>query len=146
MFTLTETPIDAAAAVKTLQDPAAGAAVTFEGWVRNHNASRDVTRLDYEAYPEMAIQEGRRILEESCERFDILNAICIHRTGSLAIGDMAVWVGVASVHRGPAFEACELIIDTIKTRVPIWKKETYADGNSGWVACHACGATVADSR
>ncbi len=146
MFTLTETPIDAAGAVKGLQDPAAGAAVTFEGWVRNHNESRDVTRLDYEAYPEMAIQEGTRILEESCERFDILNAICIHRTGSLAIGDMAVWVGVASVHRGPAFEACEFIIDTIKTRVPIWKKETYADGNSDWIACHACGAAVADSR
>lgn len=144
MFTLSETPIDTAAAIKALRNPATGALVTFEGWVRNHNEGRDVTQLDYEAYPEMAEKEGTRILEEARARFDILGAACLHRVGQLAVGDMAVWIGVTAVHREAAFDACEYIIDTIKVRVPIWKKETYADGDSGWVACHAC-ATATDA-
>lgn len=110
-----------------------GACVTFEGWVRDHNEGRSVTALEYESYPEVALAEGERILDEACEKFGVANALCVHRVGALALGDMAVWVGVSSGHRGEAFAACRFIIDEIKLRVPIWKKEHYAEGDTGWV-------------
>jgi molybdopterin synthase catalytic subunit len=135
MFKLSDQPIAIDAARQTLQDDRAGAIATFEGAVRNHNEGKVVHALEYEAYGALAVREGERILEEAVKRFDVYRCVCIHRTGKLAIKEIAVWVGVSAAHRGEAFDACRFIIDEIKHRVPIWKKEHYADGDTGWVNC-----------
>jgi molybdopterin synthase catalytic subunit len=132
---MTAEPIDPAALKGALAQDAAGACVTFEGWVRDHNDGAPVTALEYEAHAGIAEQEGAAILEEARRRFAIITARCEHRVGKLAIGDCAVWVGVSAAHRGAAFDACRYIIDETKQRVPIWKKEHYASGESGWVNC-----------
>jgi len=132
-FSISEKPIDAHALGASLADAYAGASVTFEGWVRNHNEGRAVTRLDYQAYAPLALVEGERIVAEASARFPIVIARCVHRTGTLLIGDLAVWVGVSAAHRGAAFDAARFIIDEVKLRVPIWKNEHYADGESGWL-------------
>jgi adenylyltransferase/sulfurtransferase len=139
-FTLTGAALDPAACARAMAEASCGALATFEGWVRDHNAGRAVRRLEYEAYPGMARKEGGRILAEAQARFDIAGARCLHRTGPLDVGDCAVWVGVTAAHRGEAFAACRYIIDEIKHRVPIWKKEHYVDGDSGWVQCAHCAA------
>ena len=123
---------------RELEDPAAGGYASFEGWVRNHNEGMAVTRLEYEAFELLANKEGERIVNEAIERFGVVKAACVHRIGSLAIGDLAVWVGVSSRHRAEAFAACRYIIDEVKHRVPIWKKEHYVNGDSGWVNCERC--------
>lgn len=138
MFFLSENPVDPEAQKQTLEDATAGACATFEGWVRDHNEGRSVHRLEYEAYPALAIAEGKRIIEEAIQKFAITRAVCTHRVGALAIGDCAVWVGVCSSHRAESFAACRYIIDEVKHRVPIWKKEHYTDGDSGWVNCERC--------
>ena len=144
-FKLTNGPIDASALMDGLRDAGAGAFVTFEGRVRDRNDGRNVRALDYEAYAPLAEKEGERILSEAVGKFRITGAACVHRTGSLALGDVAVWIAVAAGHRDAAFEACRYIIDETKARVPIWKKEHYADGVSEWINCatrgdHAGGA------
>jgi molybdopterin synthase catalytic subunit len=121
-----------------LEDPAAGGYASFEGWVRDHNEGRTVKRLEYEAFEALANKEGERIVVEAIQRFGVIKAACVHRIGSLAIGDLAVWVGVSSRHRAEAFAACRYIIDEVKHRVPIWKKEHYVNGDSGWVNCERC--------
>ena len=113
----------------------AGACATFEGWVRNHNEGQAVDSLEYEAFAELAELEGERVLAEAREKFDLLSAEAVHRVGHLQIGEMAVWVGVATAHRGPAFDACRYIIDELKACVPIWKKEHYSAGTSAWINC-----------
>lgn len=123
-----------------LADPAAGGYASFEGWVRNHNEGHAVTRLEYEAFEALAVKEGERIVNEAVQRFGVIQAACVHRVGPLAIGEMAVWVGVSSRHRAEAFAACRYIIDEVKHRVPIWKKEHYVSGDSGWVNCERCAA------
>lgn len=138
MFLLTDEPFDISNHAERLSNPSAGACVTFEGWVRNHNEGRKVLWLEYEAYQQIAVKEGRKILEQALKKFDILEVLSVHRTGKLTIGDIAVWVGVSACHRKPAFDACEMIINEIKFRVPIWKKEYYADGDSHWVNCKNC--------
>lgn len=135
MFRLSKTPIDAAACRARLDDPRGGGIAVFEGVVRNENDGRGVNRLEYEGYEAVAVKEGEKVLREALEKFDILRAECEHRVGTLDIGDMAVWVGVCAGHRGAAFDACRYIIDEIKARLPIWKKEHYAEGDSGWVNC-----------
>jgi molybdopterin synthase catalytic subunit len=137
-FKLTDQPIDLLAARAALADPRAGGYATFEGWVRNRNDGRDVVALEYEAYPALAQTEAEKILAEAAERFDIVDAAAEHRIGRLDLGDVAVWIGVTAVHRGPAFDACQYIINELKVRVPIWKKEHYTDGDSGWVNCEEC--------
>jgi molybdopterin synthase catalytic subunit len=132
-FAITREPIDADGLREALEDDAAGAAVCFEGRVRNHSEGQVVRGLDYDAYDALAVREGERILAEVRARFDILRAACVHRAGSLGIGDCAVWVGVAAAHRAAAFDACRYIIDEVKLRVPVWKKEAFASGESGWV-------------
>ena len=121
-----------------LVDAAAGAYVGFEGWIRNHNDGEDVLRLEYEVYEPLAISEGEKVIAEAREKFPVLHAECVHRSGALEIGDCAVWVGVTSAHRDEAFAACRYIIDQVKVRLPIWKKEHYVDGHSGWVSCERC--------
>lgn len=139
-FRFTQEAIDTEAARRELLDPAAGGFVSFEGWVRNFNEGQEVTGLEYEAFQALAVKEGERILAEAAARFPIRSALCVHRVGALALTDMAVWVGVSAVHRGEAFDACRFIIDEVKHRVPIWKKEHYRNGDSGWVNCEHCAA------
>jgi len=139
-FRLAVNAIDTAQARLELRDAGAGGYVSFEGWVRDHNEGKEVTALEYEAYEQLALKEGDRILAEALGRFPIKRALCIHRVGALKLSDMAVWVGVSAVHRGEAFDACRYIIDEVKHRVPIWKKEHYVSGDSGWVNCEHCAA------
>jgi len=121
-----------------LNDPSCGAYCSFEGWVRNRNEGRPVERLEYEAYESLGIKEGERIVAEAVDRYGVSAARCVHRLGILELTDLAVWVGVSSPHRDEAFAACRFIIDEVKQRVPIWKKEHYVDGDSGWVNCERC--------
>lgn len=132
-FSLSSQPIDIPSLASLLDDPAAGAVVTFDGRVRNHNAGQAVSQLEYQAYPALAVATGKRILEEEAARHGLLAAHAVHRTGPLAIGEAAVWVGVASAHRGPAFDGARAIMERLKYELPVWKKETYADGRSEWV-------------
>ena len=134
-FAFSRETLDPGALASALQDEACGALVTFEGRVRNHNDGRGVQRLEYEGYEALGIKEGDRIVAEAFARFPIARACCVHRLGVLGIGDLAVWVGVTAAHRDAAFAACRYIIDEVKTRVPIWKKEHYAEGDSGWINC-----------
>lgn len=137
-FALSDTKLNLARLNASLDNPSTGALVTFVGRVRNHNEGQSVLRLDYEAYEALAEKEGRRIIEEALEKFEIEDAVCIHRTGRLIIGDAAVWVGVISAHRDAAFQATRYIIDQVKTRLPIWKKEHYQNGEAVWVNCLQC--------
>lgn len=132
-FSIATQPIDIPSLVALLDNPAAGAVVTFDGRVRNHNAGQAVSELEYQAYPALANSTGQRILEEEVSRFGLLAAQAVHRTGPLAIGDAAVWVGVASAHRAAAFDGARAIMERLKYELPVWKKETYADGRSEWV-------------
>jgi molybdopterin synthase catalytic subunit len=139
-FRLADGALDSAVLARELSSASAGACVTFEGWVRDHNEGKPVQRLAYQAYAPLALAEGERILAQAAARFVIERAICVHRTGDLAIGDLAVWVGVSAAHRDAAFAACRFVIDEIKRRVPIWKNEFYRDGASGWL--HPDGSPV----
>ena len=140
-FEVTAEAIDAATLTKSLRDDSAGAYVSFEGWVRNNNEGQDVVSLEYEAHAPIAVTEGEKILAEARAQFGLLNASSQHRVGRLIIGDCAVWVGVSAAHRGAAFDGCRYIIDELKQRLPIWKKETYRDGHSGWINCVTGDAT-----
>ena len=133
MFRLSSTPLDPDALRRELPAPGAGGFVTFEGRVRSRNQDREVRALEYEAYDGLAGKEGERIVDQARERYGLTAALCVHRVGRLEIGEIAVWVGVAAVHRGQAFDACRFIIDELKQRVPIWKKEHYADGAAAWI-------------
>jgi molybdopterin synthase catalytic subunit len=92
-----------------------------------------VNGLSYQAYAELAESEGRRIVEEARTRFEVERIVCVHRTGDLALGEVAVWAGVSAGHRAAAFDACRYVIDQVKARVPIWKREHYAEGMSEWL-------------
>ncbi len=140
-FRFSTEPLDCAALRTALEMPAAGGYSSFEGWVRDHNEGRPVRRLEYEAFEALALKEGERIVTEAIARFGVERAACVHRLGALEIGDIAVWVGVSARHRHEAFLACRYIIDAVKHRVPIWKKEHYVDGDSGWVNCERCAAS-----
>lgn len=132
MFTLTDNPL----VLPDLQlDARAGGVVTFSGHVRDLNNGKLVTAIDYEAYPQLAEAEGNVILEEARAEFGLQAARAIHRVGHLKVGERAVWVYAAAMHRREAFLAAEYIIHAIKHRVPIWKKEYYADGSTEWVRC-----------
>lgn len=137
-FSFSHVPIDVAPLREVLRHPSCGGFASFEGWVRDHNEGREVTRLEYEAFEAMGVTEGERIIAEACQRFGVERALCVHRVGDLDLKEIAVWVGVAAPHRDEAFRACRYIIDEVKHRVPIWKKEHYASGDSGWVNCERC--------
>jgi sulfur-carrier protein adenylyltransferase/sulfurtransferase len=143
-FSFATTAIDTAAERQRVVDPACGGYASFEGWVRDHNEGQQVRHLEYEAFELLATREGERILAESVERFGVEHAACVHRVGDLQLGEMAVWVGVSARHRQEAFLACRYIIDEVKHRVPIWKKEHYVNGDSGWVNCERCAAVAHD--
>ncbi|HEY3520912.1 MAG TPA: molybdenum cofactor biosynthesis protein MoaE [Rhodanobacteraceae bacterium] len=132
-FSLSEAAIDPVALLRKLENRGIGAVVTFEGRVRDRNEGRAVRGLAYEAYAELAEVEGARILDEARSRFDTTQALCVHRVGDLVLGELAVWVGVSAAHRDAAFAACRYVIDEVKARVPIWKREHYVQGEAEWL-------------
>ena len=143
-FQFTAAPIAAEQLRVALADPACGGYAAFEGWVLDSNDGQRVRGLEYEAFEALGLREGERIIAEAIERFGASHAACVHRVGSLAVGELAVWVGVSAAHRDEAFRACRYIIDEVKHRLPIWKKEHYLNGDSGWVNCERCAAAPAE--
>lgn len=135
MLKLTDQSINAEAERRALISANTGALVEFTGIVRDHNRGRAVTALEYEAASDLAAAEFARIEEEARASFAIGRIQCIHRTGRLAPGEIAVWLGVTAAHRAAAFAACQYLIHQLKQRVTIWKKEFYSDGDSGWIDC-----------
>jgi molybdopterin synthase catalytic subunit len=105
-----------------------GAALVFEGIVRNQTRGRNTLYLDYEAYDEMALQQLESLADQAIRRFQIRDVAIVHRLGRLEIGETSVLIAVASAHRAAAFDACRWLIDTLKQTVPIWKKEHFVDG------------------
>jgi molybdopterin synthase catalytic subunit len=132
MAFLTGDAIELSALLARVQSPSRGGVAVFLGQVRDHQDGRAVTRLEYSAYGPMAEAECAGIVAEAERRWNVAVALA-HRTGSLAIGDLAVAVVAASAHRADAFTACRFVIEEIKRRVPIWKREQYADGTIAWV-------------
>jgi len=138
MFELVEHPIDHYPVEKRFHHPSVGGVVTFEGRVRNTNEGKDVRSLEYEAYKEMSIGEGQKIMAEVKDKFDLIDLYCVHRVGHLKIEELAVWIITTAVHRRDAFLATQYIIDEVKLRLPIWKKEHYSAGDSQWIFCPQC--------
>lgn len=130
---LAEHPVALDALVARVIAPDCGAIATFVGLVRNHHQGRAVERLEYSAYRPMAESECAAIVAEAVERWPVRVAVS-HRVGTLLIGEVAVAVAVASAHREAAFDGCRYVIEELKRRVPIWKKEHFSDGTVDWVA------------
>ncbi|MGB2666536.1 MAG: molybdenum cofactor biosynthesis protein MoaE [Candidatus Acidiferrum sp.] len=128
LFALIRSPIDAATIVRELRADPDGAIVTFDGFVRNESHGRRTLYLDYEAYETMALAKMREIGQLLHEKFAIDRLAIVHRLGRLQIGETSVFIAVSAPHRGPAFDACRMAIDTLKRTVPIWKKEYFQDG------------------
>ena len=146
-FELSAGPLDVAGCLARVQDPRCGAAVVFTGSTRTRNRGQDVERLDYEAFEAMAGPEMERIFADCRARFGpdgtedpaapapegrLLRMLCVHRTGTVGLGEPSVVVAVASPHRDAAFRACRFLIDELKGRLPVWKKEHYRDG-AHWI-------------
>lgn len=142
MLLLTRHPIDVADITRSVIEPEFGAVATFTGLVRNEHQGRNVLRLEYTAYPAMAERLGEDIIREGQLRFGVRLAIR-HRVGVLEVGDIAVFVAAAAPHRDEAFAACRWTIDEVKQRVPIWKREYYADGSVAWVDPTSEGGVIA---
>ena len=123
-----ETVLPSAEVLDALKAGEDGAVCVFDGIVRNHTRGRQTLYLDYEAKMPMALREMERLAEEAVERFGVRDVALLHRLGRLQVGETSVLIAVASAHRGAAFDACEWLIDTLKKQVPIWKRETFADG------------------
>ena len=132
MFEIVEERIDLTRLVSVVSRPDAGAIATFIGTTRNHNAGRRVIRLEYEAYPEMAVREMRKIGEQAVARFSAQAVAIVHRIGAVEIGEASVGIAVSAAHRDAAFSACRFAIDRLKEIVPIWKKEHY-EGGEVWI-------------
>lgn len=135
-LSITDQPIDVAAALAAVQTDAAGAVNSFIGTVRNQSGGRRVRRLHYESYDSMALTQLGHVVAQAYERWPMLQEVAVvHRKGTLSLGDVAVVVAVATPHRAESFAACQFIIDTLKQVVTIWKREEYEDGTE-WVAAH----------
>jgi molybdopterin synthase catalytic subunit len=133
-------PIDIEAIVSEVKAPGNGAVATFLGTVRNASDSRTVLSLEYSAYTGMATKEMEAIVREATALSPGVEIVAVHRVGNLGVGDSCVMIAAAHAHRGPAFDACRYVIEEIKKRVPIWKRERYADGSTEWVAVCATDA------
>lgn len=133
MNMLTNDPIDYHALTESVRSNQSGAVVLFLGTVREMTAGRQTTALDYEGYPQMAVAKMTEIENEATSRWPINKVAIIHRLGHLELGDISVAVAVSCPHRNQAFEAGRFLIDELKVRVPIWKKENWADGTTEWV-------------
>lgn len=130
---LTTRPIDTGALIRAVEGPDHGAVSIFLGTVRNSNDGRDVDGIDYSAYDAMADAEMNRIVAEAADRFPGIAVALEHRIGTLRIGDVSVAIACAHAHRGPALDATRYVIEELKRRVPVWKREHYLDGTSEWV-------------
>lgn len=128
MVALTRGRIDAEGLVAGLKHGEDGAVTVFDGIVRNHSRGRKTLYLDYEAYEEMALKQMRALAAKALEDFKIRDVALVHRLGRLEVGETSVLIAVASPHRAAAFDACRWLIDTLKTTIPIWKKEHFEDG------------------
>lgn len=129
---LRDGPLSVDEVLSAVQDPAAGGIALFTGVVRDHDQGREVVRLSYSAHPSAAA-ELRRVAEKVAAGFDVRAVAAVHRTGELAVGEIAVVVAVSCAHRGAAFDACRALIDELKATVPIWKHQEFGDGESEWV-------------
>lgn len=134
-FQLSQSSLSSETLRSQLHSDHAGAFCSFEGRVRNHHEGKSVLALQYEAHEALCAAEAHQILKEVEEKFGIIDCLCAHRVGHLNVGELAVWVGVISAHRDEGFKACRYLIDEIKKRLPIWKKEFYQDGTTAWVNC-----------
>ena len=130
-----DAPISLDEVVRAVRHDGAGAVATFAGFVRDHNDGRRVVKLEYEAYASMAIGEMRRIADELETGVKGVRIAALHRVGALVVGDVAIVCAVSSPHRAEAFAACRLLVDGIKARVPIWKREHGPEG-AYWVGWH----------
>jgi len=133
MIELTNSTINHAAVTERVRSARAGALCTFLGTVRELTSDRRTLCLDYEAYPEMALKKMAELEAEARRRWPIVELSMVHRVGHLDLGEISVVIAVSCPHRHDAFEACRWLIDTLKETVPIWKKETWADGSEEWV-------------
>lgn len=129
---VTDSPIDAEAVTRTVRRPEAGAVLTFAGTVRDENRGRTVRGIDYHGYRPMAEREVLRLEEELRSRWPAAEARVVHRLGPLEVGETSVFIAVASPHRDEGFAALRWAIDTLKERLPVWKKEIYPDGEA-WI-------------
>ena len=132
LLALRDTPLDVAEVLAAVEDPRAGGVVSFTGLVRDHDGGRGVTELEYSAHPDA---EGalRRVAEQVAADFPGHGLAAVHRTGLLAVGDVAVVVAASAAHRGQAFEAARRLIDDLKAAVPVWKRQVFTDGDEEWV-------------
>ena len=132
LIAIRETELSVDEVRAAVADPAAGGEVLFAGTVRDNDADRGVTALSYTAHPS-AEAELRRVAEDIVAKYDVIAVAAVHRVGDLAVGDLAVVVGVACAHRAEAFHACHALIDELKASVPIWKHQRFTDGSDEWV-------------
>lgn len=130
---VSDASIDIGALVAEVSHAGAGAVASFVGAVRDVNDGSGVTGIEYEAYAPMADRELAAILDEASVRWPEARAAARHRVGYLAVGEVSVAVAVSSPHRAPAFEACRYVVEQLKRRVPVWKREHYTDGCRAWV-------------
>lgn len=127
-----DTPFTADEVLAAVADPGAGGVVSFTGLVRAHDGGRGVTELEYSAHPS-ALAALEQVVRTVAADLDVIGLAAVHRTGLLAIGDVAVVVAASAAHRGEAFEAARRLIDDLKAAVPIWKRQVFADGEQQWV-------------
>jgi molybdopterin synthase catalytic subunit len=132
MFHVVRAPLDIRELLGYVTDPSAGAIATFIGTTRNNNEGRKVIALDYDAYPEMAEKELRRIGDEAGNKWRIERMAIVHRIGPVQITEASVMIAVSAAHRDDAFQACRFAIEEIKKTVPIWKKEVF-EGGEVWI-------------
>ena len=126
--TIVREPIDTQAVLARIKQPEDGAAIVFEGVVRNNTRGRQTLYLDYEAYEPMALQQMAQLASQALEQYKVRDVAIVHRLGRLEIGETSVLIVVASAHRGAGYDASRWLIDTLKRTVPIWKKEYFVDG------------------
>lgn len=134
-FTLSPAPLEDLDLRQGFTSPQAGAFNCFEGRARDHSGGKSVTALEYEAHEPLCRKEAKKIFQEAKKKFNIIDVKAAHRVGRLKVGETAVWVGVLAAHRDDSFQACRYIMDEIKSRLPIWKKEYYTGDAPQWVGC-----------
>jgi molybdopterin synthase catalytic subunit len=132
LVALRDVPLSVDEVLDAVRHPACGGVALFVGVVRDHDHGDRVSSLDYEAHPS-ALETMRRTCDDVLARSEAVRVAAVHRTGSLAIGDLAVVVAAAAPHRGQAFDACRDLIDTLKAQTPIWKHQRLGDGSTEWV-------------
>jgi molybdopterin synthase catalytic subunit len=131
---VTDQPLDLAAHEAAVADPRAGAVVSFEGVVRDHDHGRGVVSLDYEGHP-TATAILREVAAEIAQDPEVYAVAVSHRVGALKVGDVAIVAAVSTAHRQAAFAACARLVDEAKARLPIWKRQVFTDGTDEWVNC-----------